>query len=185
MSDIINKLPTGSDFKAKSGSNSLQSKMRYADKMGGLGELRASQEAIIKLAQKRQEVIRKGQYTKSQVDSDLRSIANRGNLSNQGKRDLRAMLTHLSTSKPANSDNNKAKSPSKAEKKRAELHPEPFNNSPLDFLNKPSGSINQSNTRTYDDSGSGGGISAGLSSVSGTSASAASAGSYKPPALKV
>ncbi len=189
MSDIIKRLPTGANFKATSGSNSLQSKFRHAAKAGGLKQFAASQEAIIKLAKKRQSAIQKGTYSKSQVDSDVREVVKSGNFSNQGKRDVRKMFTTLSKGGAAKKSATPAKTakPSKAASKKAQFHPDPRRGvgGALDFMKKPSSSISSKPGQVYNASGSGGGIKGASSSTSGTTASAAAAGGYKPPALKL
>ena len=182
MGDIIKRLPTGAKFKATSGSGSLQSKFRHAASAGGLNQLKASQEAIIKLAKKRQTAIQKGKYSKSQVDSDLRSISG---MSNQGKRELRQMLTHLSKGnapKAASKTAAKNAKPSRTEAKKAQLHKDPRRSTggALDFLDN-----SRTGGATYDPSVAGGGVKGRDSSTSGTTAAAAASGGYHPPALKI
>jgi len=166
IDDVVGKkIPTGKNFQAKVGPGSLKNKLYAATSSGALSNLRDNKDLIEKIAKKRQDDIRAGKYNKDKMEADYNEALCDPSLTNDDKKDLRAVLSHWKNGAKVE-NTTQVKKPSKADKRAAaikkELNPSPIRDLP-DFLQKrPAASVNTnpwSNPSSL--GGSGGGIGAG------------------------
>jgi len=172
IDDIVGKkLPTGNKFQAKVGSSNLQRKLYSATRSGALKNLSDNQDIINSIASKRQSYIRSGKYTRDMREADFSEALRSGNLSDDDKKDLAAILEHWGRGEQKDIEDTKVSQPSRAEKRAEEakkmFDPPPERDLP-DFLqNRGSVSVNKSPWSDADRGGLGGGISSGANQGAG------------------
>ncbi|MCD4760877.1 hypothetical protein K8R42_03195 [bacterium] len=95
LKDSIDALPgSGGKFWTAHGSGNLKKRLYQATKHGDLQNLRDNVKGIMKVAEKREKVIRQGKYDRKQRLADFREISKDPSLNKDDKRDIKLLIEH-------------------------------------------------------------------------------------------